>query len=475
MSDSIAIACTGFHTAESKVAAAILRGESIAGLRAARSPACSGGLADKPISVAYLFTTFPKTSEAFLQRDVAAMQARGVRLRLYSLWGGGGMFGGKKVETLPHWSLFMSLLWWIPYESARHPAMLWELIVNTCGRRAPSTLNFWENMLGAGFTTCFVHRFRRDPPDVIYAAWTGGPATAAWLFWRVLGIPYVTGAHAYDLYEHGGDWWLMEKVAFARFVHTSTEMARRTLLERGADAAKVEVIRRGLDVFPECKPLRSPRQPLRLICVARLVPKKGLMEQLGIYAALRDAGLEFSARIVGDGELREKLEGGVARLGLGAQVALTGEIPPAEVWEHLRWADVLLHTGVVAATGDRDGLPNVIPEAMAAGTLVVASSSPAAMEAIQHGITGLVADVTRPEEWVAALRRLAGDDALAGSLREAARRWAEENYDARRNAARLQAVFERAAIAQIPGGPGAPGSSDRQAGASASCRDDTRP
>ena len=401
-------------------------------------------MAEQPITVAYLFTTFPKTSEAFLQRDVAAMQARGVKLRLYSLWGGGGEFKGLPVQALPRWWFFVALLWWIPYESARYPAMLWEHIVNTCSRRAPSALNFWENMLGAGFTACFVHQFRREPPDLVYAAWTGAPATAAWLMWRLTGIPYVTGAHAYDLYEHGGDWWLMEKVGLARCVHTSTEMGRRTLLERGADATRVAGIRRGLGEFPALKTLRPERRPLRLVCVARLVPKKGLRAQLRIYAALRDAGMDFAARIVGTGELREELERETAALGLASRVTFIGEVPSLAVWEHLRWADVLLHTGVVAATGDRDGLPNVIPEAMAAGTMVLTSSAAATTEAIQSEATGLVADVNHPEEWVAALRRLAEDDALAERLRLAARSWVEENYDARRNAERLQACFVQA-------------------------------
>jgi glycosyltransferase involved in cell wall biosynthesis len=410
-----------------------------------RSAALFRELPDKPLSVAYFFTTFPKTSEAFLQRDVAAMQTRGVKLRLYSLWGGGGEFRGATVETLPRWWFFVSLLWWIPYESARHPAMLWELIVNACGRRAPSALNFWENMLGAGFVTCFIHRFRRDRPDVIYAAWTGAPATAAWLLWRVLGIPYGTGAHAYDMFEHGGDWWLMEKISLARFVHTSTEMGRLALEERGADASRIVVIRRGLETFPEFKPLRTPRRPLRLVCVARLVEKKGLSDQLAIYAALREAGVEFSARFVGQGELRERLEAETEGLGLGTRVTFTGEVPSEGVWEHLLWADVLLHTGVVAASGDRDGLPNVIPEAMAAGTLVITSPAAATTEAIQHEATGLVADVKRPEEWVAALQRLADDDVLAGRLRAAARQWTEINYDACRNAARMQQCLEAAA------------------------------
>jgi glycosyltransferase involved in cell wall biosynthesis len=401
-------------------------------------------LAQKPLTVACLFTTFPKASEAFLQRDVAALQARGVNLRLYSLWGGGGEFRGLKVHALPRWWFFVALLWWIPYESARYPAMLRELIGNTLGRRAPSALNFWENMLGAGFVACFIHRFRRDPPDFVHAAWAGGPATAAWLLWRLTGIPYSTGAHAYELYEHGGDWWLAEKTALARFVHTSTEMGRRTLLERGVAPERVVVIRRGLESFPPVKPLRTPRRPLRLVCVARLVPKKGLRHQLAIYAALREAGLAFEARIVGGGRLRPELERSATARGLAAQVLFTGEVPPAGVEEPLRWADVLLHTGVVAPNGDRDGLPNVIPEAMAAGVLVVTSATAAPTEAIQHEATGLVADVDRPEEWVAALRRLAEDDALAERLRRAARRWAEENYDAHKNAAQLHALFEQA-------------------------------
>lgn len=215
------------------------------------------------------------------------------------------------------------------------------------------------------------------------------------------------------------------------------------MLERGADGSKVVVIRRGLDGFPDCKPLRRPRRPLRLVCIARLVPKKGLVEQLGIYAALRGGGVEFSARIVGAGELRERLEREADRLGLGPHLAFTGEVAPAEVWEHLWWADVLLHTGIIAATGDRDGLPNVIPEAMAAGTLVVTSPTAATTEAIQHEATGLVVDVARPEDWVAALRRLAGDDVLAERLRAAARRWVMENYDARKNAARMQDCFDQ--------------------------------
>jgi glycosyltransferase involved in cell wall biosynthesis len=266
----------------------------------------------------------------------------------------------------------------------------------------------------------------------------------------MFGWNYSCGAHAYDIYEHGGDWWLLEKLQHARFIHASTETGRRELLDRGVPANKIQVIRRGLNAFPDFKPLRLGREPLRLICVARLVAKKGLNRQMAIYAALKQAGLPFEARIVGDGPLEASLRLQAQTLGVGGQVHFLGRLPQEKVWEQLAWADVLLHTGVVAPSGDRDGLPNVIPEAMAAGVLVVTSPVSATTEAIEQERTGLVADVDLPLAWQVALQRLATDDELAERLRSAARRWVEENYNAHRNTDRLVACFREAMEA---GGP----------------------
>jgi len=398
----------------------------------------------QPPHIALLFTTFPKTSETFLQRDVAALQAKGLRLKLYSLWGGGGEFRGLPVQSFPKWRLIPLFLFIIPWNCLRRPRLVRDLFEGVLTRGAPSWLNFWENMLGAGFAGCYYRQLRQDPPALVHGAWAGAPATAAWVLWRMFGWHYSTGAHAYDIYEHGGDWWLREKLRYARFIHTSTEMGRRELIERGIPAAKIICIRRGLDAFPVCKPLRPERRPLRVLCIARLVPKKGLNHQLRIYAALQEAGLEFEARIIGDGPLRASLLAAAEKLDVASRVRFLGQQEQAEVWTQLDWADVLLHTGVVAASGDRDGLPNVVPEAMAAGVLVVTSLTSATTEAIQQDVSGLTADVDSSEAWVSALRRLSVDDGLAEKLRHNARRWVEENYDAHRNTARLVECFQEA-------------------------------
>ncbi len=376
------------------------------------------------------------------------MQRQGVRLRIYSLWGGGGEFRGIPVSRFNPWRL-LTLLWGIPWFALTRWDVFGVLLKGLCTRKPPSWLNFWENMLGAGFAGVCYREFRHDPPDLIHAAWGGAPATAAWILAQLSGHRFSAAAHAYDLYEHGGDWWLNEKLAAAAFVHTSTQMGRGSLLERGLPPSRVAVIRRGLEQLPPLKPLRSIRSPLRILCIARLVEKKGLLRQIDVYAGLEKRGLEFEARIVGDGPLRDQLQDKIKLLGLGGKVRLLGHCSQDEVGRQLAWADVLVHTGVVSATGDRDGLPNVIPEAMAAGAMVVTSPAAATTEAIVNESSGLVAEVGDLPAWETALLRISTDDTLCERLRLTARAWVEENFDAHRNANQLYQRF-CAAVAEAP-------------------------
>ncbi len=371
------------------------------------------------------------------------MKERGVSLRLYSLWGGGGSFEGLPVESFNKWRLF-ALLWVIPWVALTRWDVFGILLRGLLTRRPPSWLNFWENMLGAGFAGLHYRAWRQQPPDWIHAAWAGGPATAAWCLTRLNGGGYSSGAHAYDLYEHGGDWWLEEKLAEARFIHTSTEMGRDTMLARGVSAERIHVIRRGLVRWPECRPVRAQIDTVRIVCICRLVAKKGLPQQVRIYQALQAAGVPFTARIIGDGPEREKLARALRAAGLEERIELTGHLAQAEVWSQLAWADVLVHTGIVAPSGDRDGLPNVIPEAMAAGVLVVTSPAAATTEAIVAGRTGWVAPVEKPELWVEAMREVMASAESRQQRQQAARAWVETHYDAKRNAEVLHGLFQAA-------------------------------
>ena len=77
--------------------------------------------------------------------------------------------------------------------------------------------------------------------------------------------------------------------------------------------------------------------------------------------------------VVGDGPLKADLEKEIYRLGLYDKIELLGAKSEEEVGKLFMESDIMLFTGLVASNGDRDGIPNVIPEAMSAGSLILAS------------------------------------------------------------------------------------------------------
>jgi glycosyltransferase involved in cell wall biosynthesis len=187
----------------------------------------------------------------------------------------------------------------------------------------------------------------------------------------------------------------------------------------------------------------APR-PIRLLSVGRLVPKKGHRHQLAACALLKSWGVPFVARIVGDGPLYDELQRRIDHDGLAGFVSLTGPLAPQQVDEQYRWADIFWHTGVVDAEGDRDGIPNVIPEAFAHCLPVISSRTAGPMEAVAHEVTGLLADPSNTTELAAAVKRLADDAKLRQQLADNGRRWTEENFLISQNAAILARGFHDA-------------------------------
>ncbi len=395
------------------------------------------------MKIAYLFTTFPELSERFLQREIEAMRELGVELEIFSLFRGGGDFRGVPVRRFRWWE-WAGLPLAFAREYRRNPAVFRAFFRELRRGRPAGAINVAETLLGFGFAVIRAERFRRSGGGHVHAVWATGPATAAYLLRGLSGPRFTFGAHAYDVFRDGGDWILGAKLRAAALIHTSTEATRKELLRLGAPADRVAMIRRGLTEFPEMKPWgleRGGEEPIRILSVGRLIEKKGFDDLLRICAALRAAEVPFLCRIVGGGPLMGKLKALRDSLGLEDFVYLTGAQPYGEVMECYRWADVFCFTGRIAADDDRDGLPNVIAEAMAFGVPVLAAPVSGTVEAIRDGATGYLLEPGDSGAWVAAIRRLRADDGEGARLRRAARDWVEANFDARENAARLLAAF----------------------------------
>jgi len=389
-----------------------------------------------PRRIAYLFTTFPKTSETFYQREVRALLSLGLELELHSLHRGGGSFDGHPVTRFSKWAL-LTLLWRLPQCALAHPRPVLKNLRRLCSK-PPRWLNFWENLLGFGFAVVRHREFAKHPPAAFHCAWTTAPGAAGWLLSEITGRPFSTGAHAYDVFQAGGDWFLREKLEAARFVVTSNKAALYRIQELGTDAGKVHLVRRGLLPFPTFEPKRpTSGEPLHILSVGRLLPKKGYPAQLQIYRELKEAGIPFIAEIIGGGSLESTLRREIQRLGLQDHVTLAGALDYEETEAHYKQAHVFLFTGKEAADGDRDGLPNVIPEAMAHGLLVLASPVADVPTAMQEGQTGFLLDPEQPAEWLKKLQTFYENPDAFQPIHQEARAWTETHFDAVKNAQQL--------------------------------------
>ena len=250
----------------------------------------------------------------------------------------------------------------------------------------------------------------------LHAHFANDAATLARYLSILSGIPYGVTAHAYDIYQD--PFLLRPNLASASSVFTVSRSNLRFLLsmEDAAswDETRFSVLRCGIDLddFPYRAP-SPPRVPARMLCPARLVPKKGHSVLIEAVRQLRDSGTPIELTLAGDGPLRESLEAQVAEAGLVDAVELPGTIDSDRVRDLMLDSDGVAIASRVAEDGDRDGLPVALIEAAALGVPVVSTD-----------VSGIPELVTRDNGWLVPPDR---PDLLAEAVRSAL----AESHDAR--------------------------------------------
>ena len=277
----------------------------------------------------------------------------------------------------------------------------------------------------AGLAWAVRSQVREFRPDAIHAHWVIPQGVVATGVAR--SVPMVITTLGGDLYalENGAATALKRRaLRHARAVTVMNEDMRERAIALGADPATTHVMPMGARLATlEATTARevsppSRRHPVRVLAVGRLVEKKGFDVLL---AALRTAQSRLELVIVGDGPERAILEAAAA----GLPVTFLGQLGRAELNAQYAQAAIAVFPSRRASTGDQDGLPVAMLEAMGAGCAVIASDLPGLNEAIEEGHSGALV----PPGDVAALARtievVAEDAALRASLGAAARERAQ--------------------------------------------------
>ena len=206
-------------------------------------------------------------------------------------------------------------------------------------------------------------------------------------------------------------------------------------VERGVPAQRVHVVPNAVKPpTVQAAPFDRAGRPPRIVAAGRLHPKKGFDVLVAALALLRDQDLAFDCEIAGEGDERARLEGLIARHGLGDRVRLVG-------WR----ADVpaFLATGdVFAFPSHQEGFPLVLLEAMAVGLPAVSSAIPGPVEMIADGVDGVLVPPGDPAALARALAGLVATPQRAAALGLAARAKVLEDYGPASLKRRLDAVLD---------------------------------
>jgi glycosyltransferase involved in cell wall biosynthesis len=397
---------------------------------------------NRPRRIAVLVKRFPRLSETFVLNEFLELRRQGMDLRLYALMDPKErLVHPAAAELVPEVRYLLEpgarlrswsrLIVGAARQAAAHPRSA--LRVAWCWlsayRSRASLRHAVEALWLAG-------DLRRKGIDHLHAHFAHSPAEVAHMAHLAGGPSYSFTAHAKDLFTtprvH-----IERRAQGARFVLTCTTAGGDYLRPTIRDAAtSLHVLHHGTDLSRFNPSRRSP-EPGRILAIGRLVPKKGFADLIDALALLCQRGVAFRCDIFGSGPLRESLEKRASDAGLAGRVTLHGAHLQDELIDAYRRASVLALAPVMTEDGDRDGIPNVLVEAMACGVPVVSTRLSGIPELIDDGVDGLLVTTGDPQALAAAIDRLLKDPVLQQEMGLAARRKVEASFDLSRNTSQL--------------------------------------
>jgi glycosyltransferase involved in cell wall biosynthesis len=376
--------------------------------------------------IATLVKGYPRLSETFIAQEILGLEHRGVAQLVVSL-----RHPTDKHVHAVNKAIAADVLYLPEYlkdEPARVRAgrrwaeeqptfpTLWKTF--SADLKRDGTVNRWRRLGQA----CVLARELPDDVDWLHTHFLHTPASVARYASILTGLPWSFSAHAKDIWTTP-KWELREKLRDAAWGATCTRANLDYLRSLAAEPGAVHLVYHGLDFDDLPKPRRSDAGAthLRVVSVGRGVEKKGYADLLRALAMLGD-DIDWRFDQVGGGPLSARLKAQAERLGLSKNIAWHGARDRAFVFDILARADLFVLPSRITASGDRDGLPNVLMEAQAMGVPVLSTSVSAIPELVAHQKTGWLVPEKDPAALAKAIRILAGDAPLRRRLGEAGSR-----------------------------------------------------
>ncbi len=431
------------------------------------------GAAENKSEIGYVLKSYPRMSETFIANEIYLLEQLGLRLRLFSLlnltdpqrhavvdattapvqylpqlsslnessfpkwlWNNAPQFAHS------HWQLFKTRP--LGYFRTLLLAFQFAFKYRMGSWRQPAT-SFFKEFLQAGFIAEQVLAI--GTIGHLHAHFCHSATTVGMMASRMCGVPFSFTAHAKDIYVQAlnpGD-LLPTKLRQAKFAVTCTEANHAHLSSLGIQKTPIHTIYHGLNTrqFTPRQTADSPSSAPLLLTVGRMVEKKGFPTLLQACRLLKESGQQFQCLFISGAGVREQeIVSLIDELGLTDVVSVQPAVTQEELQKIYHQATVFVLPCQIAANGDRDGIPNVLVEAMAAGLPVVSTNVSGIPELIESGISGLLVPEKDAQALASAIAQLIKSPDLRKSLSHAAREKVCQLFDAEQNIRTLNRLFQ---------------------------------
>jgi glycosyltransferase involved in cell wall biosynthesis len=357
---------------------------------------------------------WPRLSETFVAQELLALQEAGIPFTIVSL--------RRPTETKTH-ALHQRItapVLYLPEYLHQEPLRVLKALFS-CGRHAKA---FWgqarrdikrdfsrSRLRRIGQALVLAHELPQQA-TFFYAHFLHTPATVTHYAALLTGRRFAISAHAKDIYTSPA-WDVAQKIAAAAWVVTCSEANMNALRAVTPTALHPRLHRlyHGLDGtrFPPCPTPPSLADghsiPVRLLSVGRAVPKKGYDTLLAAMARLSPT-LQWEFHHIGGGALLPALKAQAAAAGIAQRLTWHGAQSGEIVLEQLRQAAIFVLASHITEDGDRDGLPNVLMEAMSQRLACLSTTVSAIPELITDGENGRLVPPNDPAALTVALEWL---------------------------------------------------------------------
>ncbi len=424
--------------------------------------------------IGYVLKGYPRTSETFITNEIFLLESLGLKLSIFSLIKLEGQkrhsiidkitatvtylpqmtpsdednFVGWLWKNVPnfaasHWKLFR--LRTMAYMRALIEAFVFYLKYRNGAPAAPQR-SFIKEFLQAGLIAAKVLESGRIRH--LHAHFCHTSTTVTMLASMLCDVPFSFTAHAKDIYRkdmNPGD-LLRVKMRRAKFVVTCTRANEEYLKSIRSRETPLYTIYHGLDMeifSPSDDRWKKDSNPPLILSAGRMVEKKGFIHLVEACRLLKDKGYEFECRIVGgSGPYEETIRSSIERLKLEETVILQYAVTQEELRLIYERSTLFALPCQVIDDGDRDGIPNVLVEAMAMEVPVVSTDISGIPELIENRANGLLVPQRDARALATAIEELLSDANLRLRLGKAARTTVGQKFDSRKNIMQLKSLLD---------------------------------